>query len=117
MTSMAASLCVGAAIHAWVALIGLSGARRDQFRHFFLVAAVFEGASAALWWLAGVWQLGVTEAALAAILVWLWRKNGKRRGRVRKWLGAKSKAAVRVLAARMPSPRPVLRPVPQGSPS
>jgi membrane protein implicated in regulation of membrane protease activity len=52
---------------------------------------------------------------MTVIMTWLWWKRRKRRGRLAA-VGAKSKARIAAMAARMRErpARPVLRPVPQG---
>lgn len=84
---------------------------------FCAVAAVAYLILAVLFALAREWPLSGLDTAFAAFYGWLWWNRRNRRGRRRslRSLGAKSRARLAAMAAKMPKPGPVLRPVPQGS--
>ena len=72
---------------------------------------------AAGWTLVPLLPMAVIFAVLTVITAWLWWRRRKRKGRLAA-MGAKSRARIAAMTARMREcpARPVLRPVPQGTP-
>jgi hypothetical protein len=70
------------------------------------------------WALSGSWNLVAVDAANALLAVIMWWLSRRRKRRAPKSAGAKSKAILAAVVARMREtlkPRPVLRPVPGGA--
>lgn len=63
------------------------------------------------------WVSAAITAALAVAYFWTWRRNRRKRKRSLRALGHKARARLAAMVRNMPKPGPVLRPVPQGSPS
>ena len=70
------------------------------------------------WAVSGAWDLMALDAANALLAVFLWWLSRRRKRRVPRAYGAKAKALIAAMVARMREslkPCPVLRPVPGGA--
>lgn len=95
-------------------------ALRRPFRahDFFSRWAVGDAGATLFSALKGDWRnaLAWGLSGLLALALWWFSRRRKRRRALRQ-LGHKARAALAAMARNMPRPGPVLRPVPQGSPS
>ena len=114
MSAVPAMVIVFASGPAWALLL----ARMPGLpRSFYLRWAAFDGIGLLWAVIFGDWGNTFPWAAsgLLALILWWWSR--RKRKRTLASLGSKARARLAAMIRNMPKPGPVLRPVPQGSPS